>query len=110
MSEEPKSKVNYHIDPSYEPPEPTASDMHSFTNLVDFDYQTEARRVGEWMCKAGAQQMRVTIVSDEWPKSPYPNGVYWEGWIDPRARHLPFGDARPDDGTLSPPLTYTTSG
>lgn len=30
----------------------------------------------------GANYLQFTIVSDEYPKPPYPNGLYTQGWIE----------------------------
>lgn len=94
----------YRIDPNFAVPEPTGADIFSFSEWEGFDFRVAADRMRTLMKEAGAAQIRVTIVNDEFPRPPYPEGVYWEGWTDPKARQLPFGEARPDDGTLSPPL------
>ncbi len=33
--------------------------------------------------KDGARWFRYTIVSDDYPMPPHPNGLYVEGWADP---------------------------
>lgn len=95
----------YRIDPDFVVPEPTGANMYGFCALDKFD-DAEMKRQVDWMRAAGAQQMRVTVVSDEYPNEPYPHGYYFEGWTDKHARQLPFGEAEPGKG-ISPPLTAT---
>lgn len=84
----------YRIDPNFSVPEPTGADMFGFCELEQFD-EVERLRQCDWMRVAGAKQMRATVVSDEFPNPPYPNGYYFEGWKDATARQLPFGEAGP---------------
>lgn len=85
---------NLRIDPDFVVPDPTAANMFGFCELDEFG-DDEMKRQGDWMREAGAKQMRLTIVSDEYPNPPYPNGYYFEGWTDENARQLPFAESVP---------------
>jgi hypothetical protein len=52
----------------------------------------------------GVEQVRLTLVNDEYPHPPYPHGVWIEGWTDKHAFMLPFGEGG------SPPLTAIKPG
>lgn len=47
------------------------------------------------MRESGVEEMRVTIVSEEYPNAVYPNGLYMEGWSTAPHRHNPPGKAAP---------------
>lgn len=99
---EPRSK-NYRVNPDFVPREPTGADMFSYCTLDEYS-PAEFERIAKWMTEAGAQSFRITRI-EEGDTSPYPSGYWFEGWRDKLANQLPFGAARPDDGTVSPPLT-----
>lgn len=56
-------------------------DHFSFRELpADGDIQSVTQDACEEMWKRGVEEIRATIVSDEYPREPYPHGLYFEGW------------------------------
>ena len=100
----------YRVDPDFAVPEPTAANFFSYFPLPETpeEFDRERTRAFDLMRENGAQQGRITIVSDEHPVPPYPNGVWLEGWSDPKARQLPFGEAEKPGGAIYPPLVADT--
>ncbi len=95
----------YRIDLDFVVPDPTPANMFSFFELpaTQAEFDAAKNRAIALMARNGATQFRLTIVNAEWPAPPYPDGLWFEGWVDPKARHLEFGGVAPD-GTTSPPL------
>jgi hypothetical protein len=94
---------NYRVNPNYVPPEPTAAKF--FATISEEEYQAgEHERIFEGWRKDGVQQVRLTLINDQYPNPPYPHGVWIEGWTDKRARMLPFGEAEEPGGAIYPPL------
>jgi hypothetical protein len=94
----------YRIDPNFVVPEPTAAKY--FCTMTEEEFANQRESFFDHWRKEGVKQVRVTIVNDEYPHEPYPHGVWLEGWDDPNARMLPFGEAEGPDGPIWPPLTY----
>ena len=93
----------YKINPDFVAPEPTPADFFAF--LTEEEYQAGDREpiFDRWRDE-GVQQVRLTIVNAEYPNDPYPHGVWFEGWRDPKAQQLPFGGEY--QGGVWPPLTF----
>lgn len=93
----------YTITDQFDRGEPIAAEFFCTVSEVEFTPEFRLRLFDGWRDR-GVQQVRVTIVNDDYPNPPYPHGIWIEGWRDIIALMLPFGAARPDDGTTSPPL------
>lgn len=72
------------------------ADMFSYRELPANPADCGAlwREMGELMRERGATWFRMTIVSPEYPKPPYPDGLYLEGWmIEPERMEIPSRSA-----------------
>lgn len=69
----------------------------SFSELpVDGDIETILKAEAERMIgEHGCEEVRLTIVSDEFPNDGYPHGLYFEGWSLAPNRHDPPGKPAP---------------
>jgi len=58
-------------------------DMYSFRPLAETNEACRAAfaEMAEFMRERGAEEIRMTIVSPEYPMQPYPDGLYVEGWL-----------------------------
>ena len=101
--------AKYRINPDFVDPEPTAADTFDYCPMPDtrekFDAAVESKRRS--MFKSGATQWRVSMFENG-DGGAYPDGLWFEGWRDPKARQLPFGEAEQAGGPRWPPLTYPT--
>lgn len=84
--------------------EPSAAEFHSFWPLEEHSFE-RGQQGCRLVAEHGAQFFRMTVVSEEHPRPPYPHGIWLEGWRDKLAVPIEFGSANPVDGTISPPLT-----
>lgn len=58
-------------------------DIYSFRELpADDQAQILTAEVLRQMRSRGATFCRITIVSADYPKPPYPHGLYFEGWFE----------------------------
>lgn len=99
----------YRINPDFVPPDPTPADMFSYREDPGADGRHAVFLEEAALMRAnGATQARYTITGPEFPDfAPvYPPGLWIEGWKDPKARQLPFGEAAKPGGPIYPPLTY----
>lgn len=48
------------------------------------------REMSDLMRGGGATFFRATIASDQYPKPPYPHGLYLEGWREMPGKQAPF--------------------
>jgi hypothetical protein len=95
----------YRINPDFVVPEPTPARHFAFLSEEEYCAGKLDDIFESWR-DAGVKQMRVTIVSDEYPLDPYPPGVWLEGWTVEGALQLPFGEPWPHpDSAVWPPLT-----
>lgn len=66
------------------------------------------REMADLMKASGATFFRMTVASDQYPKPPYPHGLYLEGWrVDP-AMQNPSGQQAPFNFPLTAASTPST--
>lgn len=74
---------------------PVNPKWHSYRELPEHDEDRVPlfQEMARIQAADGAKWLRFTIVSDDYPKPPYPHGLYVEGWVEkmgPTTKEAPF--------------------